>query len=133
MRTTVNALWVVAAVFAATGCASPGGASPQPLDGRKFAVTLSAEGQAPMSDDLIFKDGVFESTVCTNAGFAKSAYTTRLVAGGVAFDVQCDSPEYGHNDWHGLATGDRIEGTCVRTPKNGGAPIKSTFSGAAAR
>ena len=133
MRTARNSFLVFAAAVAAAGCASTDGTKPQPLDGRRFAVTLASEGQAPMSDDLIFKDGVFESTVCTNAGFAKAPYTTRLVAGGVAFDVQCDSPEYGHNDWHGLAAGDHIEGTVVRTPKGGGTPIKSTFAGAAAR
>jgi hypothetical protein len=132
MTTAGKAFLVVVAAITAAGCGSTGGAKAQPLDGKKFAVTLTPDGQAPMSDDLIFKDGVFESTVCTNAGFAKSAYSTRLVAGGVAFDVQCDSPEYGHNDWHGVAAGDHIEGTCVRTPKSGGAPIKSTFDGALA-
>lgn len=132
MTTAGKAFLVVFAAISAAGCGSTGGAHAQPLDGKKFAVTLSSEGQAPMSDDLIFSDGVFESTVCTNAGFAKSAYTTRLVEGGVAFNVQCDSPEYGHNDWHGVAAGDHIEGTVVRTPKSGGTPIKSTFSGALA-
>ncbi len=133
MKFAGRTILVVAAAVAAAGCGSTGGARKQPLDGKKFVVSLAAEGQAPMSDDLIFKDGVFESTVCTSAGFSKAPYTSRLVAGGVAFDVQCDSPEYGHNEWHGIASDDHVNGTVVRTPKGGGAPIRSTFAGDVAR
>jgi len=92
-------------------------------------VSLVGEGQAPVADDLVFSDGEFESALSTYAGFAKSPYSTRLVAGGIAFDSQCDNPERGRNEWHGVAADDRIEGTVVRTPKGGGAPIKATFTG----
>ena len=124
---------VFAVLLASAACSSAGGAHARRLDGRSFVVSLVPEGQAPMKDDLIFADGVFESTVCTNAGFSKSAYSTHPVGGGTAFDVQCDSAEYGHNDWHGVVEGDHVAGTVVRTPKGGGAPVNSTFAGDAVR
>ena len=121
-------LGLLAAALAPAACGSAPAPHSQPLDGSEFAVQLSAGG-SPMQDRLIFSDGIFESTVCTSAGFDKSTYSSRLVAGGTAFDVQCDSPAMGHNDWHGVVNGSHVEGTVVRTPKDGGAPIKSTFSG----
>src|SRR5438309_1523423 len=80
--------------LAAIGCASHAGDSSgrnrsaqreRPLDGESFSVVLRPQGQEPMKDRLTFEDGVFESSVCTNAGFPKSPYTTRPLADGVAF------------------------------------------------
>jgi len=122
-------LLVALLVGACAGTGSESASRAQPLDGSKFAVSLVPDGQSAMKDELIFSDGKFESTVCTRAGFEKATYATRLVAGGVAFDAQCDSPESGHNEWHGVAQGDHISGTVVRTPKGGGTLISSTFSG----
>ncbi len=134
MTGTGRALLLAVLALGPAACAGTGGgAHDQALDGRRYAVSLTPEGQSAMPDDLIFQNGTFESTVCTRAGFAKTTYATRLVAGGIAFDAQCDSPEFGHNDWHGVVAGDHVSGVVVRTPKNGGAPVKSAFSGDVAR
>jgi hypothetical protein len=129
MRFAGKPLFVALAAVSSAACASTDDARPQPLDGRTYAVSLVGDGQAPASDDLVFADGSFESALSSYSGFKKSPYSTRLVAGGVAFDVSSDSPEHGRNEWHGVAAGRAIEGTVVRTPKNGDAPITATFAG----
>ncbi len=103
---------------------------PRPLDGATFNVTLKPQGQEPMADKLTFTDGTFESTSCIAAGFKKAPYSTKVVSGGATqFTVECDSPTMGHNVWHGVVTGNHVEGTLVRTPKGGGVPVMGTFTG----
>lgn len=125
---SLSLVCVFAAAAALVSCASSSGGGSEPLDGRSYKVTLVSPSGDKMADDLFFKGGKFESTVCTSAGFAVSPYHAQAVEGGESFTVECDSPSMGHNEWHGTAKGDQIEGTVVRTPK-GGAPINSTFSG----
>jgi hypothetical protein len=126
-----------AAVAPSTGSdrpASQGGLlRADPLDGRTYAVTLRPEGTSDpgdvMTDRLVFADGLFESTLCTKAGFRSAPYATRMVAGGFAFDVECDSPTMGHTVWHGVADAAHVNGTVTRTAKDGDTPILSRFSG----
>jgi hypothetical protein len=108
--------------------------SQQGLAGSTFRVALVPSGQAAMDDTLIFTPESFESTVCTKAGFSPAPYSTQVESDGrVTFTASCDSETYGHNDWRGTVVGDHIEGSCVRTPKSGGEPVRSTFSGDRAR
>ena len=124
------AMAMLGGATAIAGCASQSSSSrSHELDGTAYDVALRPDGQEPMRDRLIFDRGEFESTVCTGAGFRKSAYTESSAEGAKAFAVQCDSPSMGHNDWHGTLVGEHIEGTLVRTPKDGGTPIHCTFAG----
>jgi hypothetical protein len=123
----------LAAALAAGGCAALRGAPKEPLDGETFDVSLAMGGGSPLKDRLIFDGGRMESTVCTEAGFEKAAYSTSAVDGGLSFAVHCDSPTMGHNEWRGTVKGPIVEGTVVRTPKGGGKPIEGTFSGTLAR
>ena len=98
--------------------------------GSVFEVSLVPTGREPMKDTLTFTEGSFESSVCTQAGFPRVPYATQVEPNGhVAFSASCDSETMGHNEWHGTVVGDHIEGAVDRTPKGGGAPIRSTFSG----
>ena len=129
---TLRTLALTGLLAAACACASSQSkvASQPALAGSKFQVALVPQGQQPMDDTLIFTPDSFESTVCTNAGFARVPYATQVEPdGSVTFTASCDSPSFGHNDWRGTVVGDHIEGSVVRTPKDGGEPIRSTFSG----
>jgi hypothetical protein len=130
--TAVRSLSLVLVLTAApmlASCKCPqGGDTAAKLDGRSYKVTMVGPGGEKMADDLYFRNGRFESTVCTSAGFNVVPYSVQTVEGGMIFTAQCDSPKMGHNEWHGTARGDAIEGTVTRTPKEG-APIPSTFSG----
>lgn len=120
---------VVAAAPMLASCKCPrGGDTAARMDGRTYKVTLTGPGGETMADDLYFRNGRFESTVCTSAGFNVVPYSANTVEGGMTFTVNCDSPKMGHNEWQGTAKDDHIEGTVTRTPKDG-APIHSTFSG----
>jgi hypothetical protein len=129
---TFRTLAVALALIAAGACASHKTkvASQPALAGSVFKVSLVPSGQAPMDDTLIFTENSFESTVCSNAGFARVPYATRAEAdGSLTWTASCDSETMGHNDWHGTVVGDHIEGAVERTPKSGGLAIRSTFSG----
>jgi hypothetical protein len=126
---TLSLVCAFAAASTLVSCKCPqGGDTAARLDGRSYKVTMVGPGGDKMSDDLFFRNGRFESTVCTSAGFNVVPYHVQTVEGGMIFTAQCDSPKMGHNEWHGTARGDEIEGTVTRTPKEG-APISSTFSG----
>jgi hypothetical protein len=131
--TAVRSLSLVLAVAAASAlvsCKCPkGGDTAARLDGRTYKVTLVGPDGGKMDDDLLFRNGRFESTVCTSAGFNVVPYHVQTIEDGFVFNAQCDSPKMGHNEWQGTVHGDQIEGTVKRTPKDG-ATIASTFSGA---
>ena len=130
--TAIRSLSFVLALAAApllASCASPPpGDTAARLDGRTYKVMLIGPDGGKLTDDLYFRDGRFESSVCTSAGFSPVAYHVQTIEDGYTFSAQCDSPTMGHNEWHGKARGEMIEGTVTRTPKEG-APIASTFSG----
>jgi hypothetical protein len=131
--TVVRSLSLVLVLVAApmlASCKCPrGGDTAARLDGRTYKVMILGAGGDKMSDDLYFRNGRFESSVCTAAGFSPVAYSVQTIEDGFTFTAQCDSATMGHNEWEGKARGDMIEGTLTRTPKQG-APISSTFSGA---
>ena len=119
----------LAAVSLLASCkCPPAGDTAARLDGRSYKVTLVAPNGEKMSDDLLFRNGRFESTVCTSAGFNVVPYSVQTIEDGMRFTAQCDSPKMGHNEWRGMVKGDQIEGMVTRTPKEG-APIASSFSG----
>lgn len=130
--TAVRSLTLVLAVAAASTLVSckcpPAGGTAQRLDGRSYKVTLVSPAGEKMADDLYFRNGRFESSVCTSAGFNVVPYHVETIDGGFRFSAQCDSPKMGHNEWQGMVRGDDIEGMVTRTPKEGG-PIASSFSG----
>ena len=130
--TAVKSLSLVLAVAAAStlvSCKCPrGGDTAARLDGRSYKITLVSPTGEQMADDIFFRNGRFESSVCTSAGFTVVPYHVNTVENGFTFSVNCDSPTMGHNEWQGMVRGDQIDGTVVRTPKTG-APIASTFSG----
>lgn len=104
------------------------------LEGRQYDVTLRpTNGQAPVATRLTFADGRLDSTACSSVGFAKAPYAAQNTTNGTRFNAGCDSAKIGHNDWQGTVNGDRIEGTVVTTPRNGGAPVRCPFSGTAVR
>jgi hypothetical protein len=126
---SLSLVFVLAAASTLVSCKCPqGGDTAARLDGRTYKVTLVSPGGNQMADDLMFRNGRFESSVCTSAGFTVVPYHVQTVENGFRFNAQCDSPKMGHNEWEGIVHGDQIDGTVVRTPKEG-APIASTFSG----
>ena len=102
-------------VFAAAPLAHAAGA----LDGKTFSGVIGKKGEtATQPDSLVFKDGTFESTLCTTFGYGTGAYQTTPQDEGMTFTAQTTSGTGGTMDWHGVVIGDQIEAT-VTTMENG--------------
>jgi hypothetical protein len=91
---------------------SPLPQSPVSLDGRSFhGIVLEAGKTEGDADTLLFADGRFRSTACDRYGYGDSPYTARLDGDRILFDAETESPRWGHLQWHGQVTGNRLDGT----------------------
>lgn len=98
------------------------------LDGKSFMVkvTPSDKSQQPMTDELVFKDGMFMSTDCEQYGFEPAAYESRTKGKAVLFKSTLMSEEEGKVEWEGAVQGDKIRGTFIWT-KEGQDPAIYTY------
>ena len=91
-------------------------AAAQPLlEGRKFNTEAGYSGKPThvKEDILSFQSGKFHSSDCDQYGYNRGDYRATAQGGGVAFEVETVSEQYGRNVWKGVVTGDAIEGTMV--------------------
>lgn len=98
------------------------------LDGTKWKAELTAAGEKPMADTLVFTEGRFDSEGCHQYGFRRGPYTAMKKEGGTKFTAFTTSREQGTMQWDGIVKGDSISGTMMWYPKTGAAK-KYTVSG----
>lgn len=82
------------------------------LDGRIFNIrgTNLASG-AVLEDDVIFRDGTFQSTDCQEyCDFGWSDYQTKVIDDVIHFTVRAICPDAPHTVvWYGTVSGDTVE------------------------
>ena len=82
------------------------------LDGKRFNIkgTDLASG-AVLEDDIIFRDGTFQSLDCQKyCDFGWSDYQTKIIDGVIHFTVRAICPDAPHTVvWYGTLTGDTVE------------------------
>jgi hypothetical protein len=81
------------------------------LDGRAFRILgADVESGAVLEDDLVFRDGTFQSADCQNyCDFGWSAYQTKEIDGVIHFTATTLCPDAPHTVvWYGQVAGDRI-------------------------
>lgn len=90
------------------------------LDGKSFHVTLAgAKDQPPLPDDLVFTDGLFESTACRGFGFARTSYSASMEGDAMRFLASATSATDGATEWNGVVRGNRVEGSMRWTNASG--------------
>lgn len=98
------------------------------LDGRSFIVELRGPEGKQISDELIFRDGTFDSVACHQYGFSAAPYTAlEGPEGGLTFRSVTSSTE-GTMRWNGTVKGDQIQGTAV-VNESGKEPVYYSYSG----
>ncbi len=99
------------------------------LDGKAFSGEIGQQGKTDSQPDtFVFKDGAFESTLCTTFGYGKGAYRTEPKGDAVEFTAKTVSTDGGTMQWKGAVKGGQVEGTVVSTEK--GQISTSWFKGA---
>lgn len=99
------------------------------LDGKTFTIDNYIDGKLDNSEDVIFREGKMEGTVCTEYGFQGADYKiTKQNKNGTSFECTMYSKVEGKMVWKGIAKGNKISGTCLWT-KDGQDPILLTFEG----
>ncbi|MEO0863620.1 MAG: hypothetical protein AAFY39_03340 [Pseudomonadota bacterium] len=81
------------------------------LDGRTFRIFGQDKGSGAMlEDDIVFRDGTFQSTDCENyCHFGWSDYQTKTVDGVIHFTTTAICPDAPHTVvWFGSITGDDV-------------------------
>lgn len=98
------------------------------LDGKRFMVQVrGAEGET-IDDELIFRDGTFDSIACHEHGFSAAPYTAlKGPEGDLTFRSITTSGE-SKMRWNGTVKGDSIEGTAV-VDEPGKEPVYYSYSG----
>lgn len=104
-------------------------AQPGILDGRRFTIVVNENGRAePMSDVLIFDDGLFHSVECDRLGFVSAPYLINETEDGTIFAVESHSPEGATDAWQGRIRDSVIEGSFIRSLP-GQDPVSYSFTG----
>ena len=99
-----------------------------PLDGKTFSGTMGQKGKIDgQADGFVFKDGKFESTLCTTFGYGQGAYKTEAKADAIGFTAETASSDGGKMEWHGTVKGDQIAGTVISIEN--GTTTESWFKG----
>ncbi|MEL6641638.1 MAG: hypothetical protein AAFP98_10050 [Pseudomonadota bacterium] len=81
------------------------------LDGKTFRIYGGDPGSgAVLEDDIIFRDGTFQSTDCENyCNFGWSDYQTKTIDGVIHFTSTAICPDAPHTVvWYGRVTGDEV-------------------------
>jgi hypothetical protein len=83
------------------------------LDGRRFdGVVLECGKTAGDADTITFEGGRFRSSACDRYGYSDGAYAARpSAAGGIEFECETESPQYGQLRWRGVVQGARMDAT----------------------
>jgi hypothetical protein len=109
------AMWlryfVTVSAVAMLGMALPAMAGP--LDGKTFAGEFGNKGSVkPIDkDDLIFKDGKFESSFCRSTGFGTAPYTATAQGNTIIFESEIANAQGQKLHWKGTVKGSVLEGT----------------------
>ena len=129
-RKAVFAGWAIALAIVAMSAAvvAQEGAA---LDGKQFSIQLADASGESHPDVLVFVDGTFESTDCTQYGFTAATYATSSEGDAVSFTAIATSPAEGSMTWTGQITGQAVEGH-VTWSKEGQASVEYSFSGSLA-
>lgn len=91
-----------------TGAWSAGGE----LDGRTFDIDgIDVGSGAVLEDELIFRDGTFQSVDCQSyCDFGWSDYQTKVIGDVIHFTARTICPDAPHTVvWYGTVTGDVVE------------------------
>ena len=82
------------------------------LEGRRFVgVVLACGASTGDTETLTFSDGRFRSSACDAYGYGDGAYRASPAVGGVDFEVETASAQYGQLRWRGTVRGPRLDGT----------------------
>jgi hypothetical protein len=99
------------------------------LDGKTFSGVMGQKGKTDSRpDDFVFKDGTFESTLCTTFGYGTGEYQAQAAGDAVEFTAETTSTDGGKMAWKGAVKGSDIEGT-VLSMEQGGTSSESWFKG----
>ncbi len=84
------------------------------LDGRTYVGTLGMKGlQTGGEEKIIFKNGIINSSACTNLGFKPFAYKASKKGDVVTFTAKGMSKTEGKFKWQGSIKGDTLDATTV--------------------
>lgn len=122
-RSRLHAIVVVAAIamatylhgaFAGTGQGNvesgQKSAAANILDGKKFIGQTGEKGKKTHHEDvLIFDDGRFISTECSQFGFESGPYTATVQSDSIQFKAVTHSTTHGKMEWKGTLKGDTLE------------------------
>jgi hypothetical protein len=104
------------------------------LDGRSFiGVVLECGKTAGDADTLIFEGGRFRSTACDRYGYGDGAYRSQARDGGIGFEAETESPQYGQLRWQGVVRGARMDATLTMMRDGQAAGEKWVLAGETAR
>ncbi len=82
------------------------------LDGKRFeGVVLEPGKTSGDADTLVFSNGRFSSSACTQYGYGDGPYTVTVADGVISFSAQTESPKYGKLEWNGVVRGRKLDGT----------------------
>ena len=88
------------------------------LDGKVFVGHIGPKGgKADGQDEIVFLNGQFLSTGCSEYGFGSAPYDVSASGDRVAFKAVTLSPKHGQIEWEGQIQGDRLEATYLWTKK----------------
>ena len=88
------------------------------LDGRSYVGKNGEKGQqlAEYEDEeIIFKDGMFNSVSCEPYNFGSGSYTASVVGDKIHFAAVTESPSHGKISWQGVIDNDQAEVSFVWT------------------
>ena len=111
------------------------GVSKQPLDGKTFEMLIAKDGDKkaiPMKDNLIFKDGVFNTSYFMQLQkFPSGVYSTVTDAstGIITFKSQSLNKVKDNIAWVGKINGDHVEGTAKIFSKKTKSFVEYNFTG----
>jgi hypothetical protein len=84
------------------------------LDGRTFeGVVLECGKSSGDAETITFRNGRFHSSACKQYGYVDAPYKASGPQEALAFEVECESPQYGKLLWSGVVRGQRLDGTLV--------------------
>ena len=117
-KRTISLLTIAAALIFGPPIAGAGADQNQPqvttagshlLDGKSFEGPTGEKGKKTHHEDvLVFKDGLFTSSMCFEYGFTGGPYTAWTAGNLIHFEAETHSPTHGKMNWKGTADGDTM-------------------------
>lgn len=91
-----------------------------PLDGQSFTINMKGPDGKDAPDDLVFKDGRFDSIACHEYGFGDAPYTAEKTGPVTTFKATTHSEKAGEFEWAATVSADgKIAGTATMKGKDG--------------